>query len=120
MASAQSAVFAVEHVAHGAAAQSVALGLDSAVHAAIGEVDAGTSGFGFGGLRFAARGAAIGKAGLAGQELKFIPANDTGFDRKCHATMVAKNGCGNREGATALAELAGLRTVRLQVSGESY
>jgi hypothetical protein len=76
----ESTVFAVEHIANGAAAQSVDFGLDSAVD----RVGAGAQGFGFGRLGLTARRAAIGEAGLAGPKLKFFSANDTGFDWEGH------------------------------------
>jgi hypothetical protein len=60
--------------------------------------DAGNAGIGcFARFGFAASGAAIGEAGLAGLQLKFFSTSNTGFDRKGHiASMVAKNRCGNR------------------------
>jgi len=70
------AVFAVEHIAHCIAAGCtlfLARALVAKVAFALFAV-----------LRFAATGAAIGKAGLAGSQLKFISANDTGFNRKGH------------------------------------
>jgi hypothetical protein len=79
----RSAVFAIEEVAHGAAACSV----DFECGAAFGVVGRGPrSGLGrF--LRLAARGAAIGEAGLAGAELELLVTDDAGFDREGHARI---------------------------------
>src|SRR5580692_6451592 len=73
------AVFAVEKVADGAAASGVDFNLD----AALGGVKRAALVL-LGLLRLTARRAAIGEAGLAGAELKFITAGNTGLDRKRH------------------------------------
>ena len=79
------AVFAVEKIADGAAASRIDFVLGPWVGVIGG---AASSSFGII-LRFAARRAAVGEAGLPGAKFKFFTADDTNFDRKSHASMVA-------------------------------
>jgi len=78
-----STVFAVEEVAHGAAAGGVDFELGTALCVVGGAARLGLGGF----FRLAAGGAAIGEAGLAGMELELLVANDAGFDRERHAEI---------------------------------
>ena len=80
---ANSTVFAVEEVAHGAAAG----GVDFEFGAALGVVG-GAARFGLGCLfGLAAGGAAIGEARLIGAKLELLVTNDAGFDREGHAEI---------------------------------
>ena len=81
---ANSTVFAVEEVAHGAAAGGVDFGFGFAP----GVVDRRPRrGLGLGRFGLAARGAAVGKAGLAGMELKLLVTDHTGADRERHTQI---------------------------------
>jgi hypothetical protein len=74
-----SAFFTIEHVTHCTPA-SCALFLARALVAEV------ATGF-FIRFRFAALGAAIGKAGLAGPQFELFTANDTGFDWESHTQI---------------------------------
>jgi hypothetical protein len=77
----RSTFLAVEHVADGTAASFVEFFIGLAANCACG---AAALGGGFGGFRLAARGAAVGEAGLAGAELEFLRADGADFDGKSH------------------------------------
>jgi len=75
----QLTVFAIQHVADGATAGFVHFGFSLAGF----DVKVALAGGVFG-LRFAARGTAIGKAGLIRPQFELFRADDAGFDRKRH------------------------------------
>ena len=86
-----STVFAVEHVADDAAALGVGFGLVFAFDGIFGACRLGLIAF-----RLAARGAAIGEAGLAGTQLELLAADDASLDREGHNAYMLANIVGRR------------------------
>jgi hypothetical protein len=77
----RSTVFAIKQVAHGAAPGGGYFDLGAAFYVVGGGVHLSLARF----FRFAARGAAIGEAGLIWAEFELLVTDDAAFDREGHA-----------------------------------